>query len=109
LFDLAGLLFSRHRAKTRLSIFSEDKTMQFLRIRKVTDMVGFSKTTLYAHVRDGSFPKPITLGPKSVAFLESDVLDWMQRKIAQENSNSETRRALAQRAARSRKKEGPAS
>jgi prophage regulatory protein len=57
--------------------------MQFLRVRKVTEMVGFSKTTLYARVRDGTFPKPIALGPQTVAFLESDVLEWMQRQIAQ--------------------------
>jgi prophage regulatory protein len=83
--------------------------MQFLRIRRVTEMVGFSKTTLYAHVRAGSFPKPISLGPQSVAFLESDVLDWMKRKIAQEGSAQESRRARAQRAVSSRKKEGATS
>jgi prophage regulatory protein len=82
--------------------------MQFLRIRKVTEMVGFSKSTIYARVRDGSFPKPITLGPQSVAFLESDVLDWMKRKVTQHNSADDIRRAHAQRAVRSRKKEGAA-
>jgi len=55
--------------------------MQFLRVRKVTEMVGFSKTTLYARVKDGSFPKPIRLGSHSVAFLESDVLNWMKSRL----------------------------
>jgi prophage regulatory protein len=82
--------------------------MQFLRVRKVTEMVGFSKSTLYARVRDGSFPKPITPGPQSVAFLESDVLDWMKRKVAQQSSANVIRRNRAQRAVRSRKQEGAA-
>jgi prophage regulatory protein len=80
--------------------------MQFLRVRKVTEMVGFSKSTLYARVRDGSFPKPIALGPQSVVFLESDVLDWMKRQVAQQSSPGETRRARAQWAVRSRKNKG---
>ena len=85
--------------------------MQFLRVRKVTEMVGFSKTTLYARVRDGTFPKPIVLGPQTVAFLESDVLDWMQSQIAQSESPRATRRARAIHAARvatSRRKTGDA-
>ena len=80
--------------------------MQFLRVRKVTEMVSFSKSTLYARVRDGSFPKPITLGPQSVVFLESDVLDWMKCKVAQQSSADEIRRVRAERAVRSRKKKG---
>jgi prophage regulatory protein len=80
--------------------------MQFLRVRKVTEMVGFSKTTLYARVRDGSFPQPIAIGPQSVAFLESDVLDWMKRKLAHQGSADEFRCARAKRALRARKKLG---
>jgi prophage regulatory protein len=74
--------------------------MQFLRVRKVTEMVGFSKTTLYARVRSGTFPKPIVLGPQTVAFLESEVLDWMQNQIAQSDSPRATRQARAIHAAR---------
>jgi prophage regulatory protein len=74
--------------------------MQFLRVRKVTEMVGFSKTTLYARVKDGSFPKPIRLGPNSVAFLEADILDWMQSQIAQLDSPGATRGARAIHAAK---------
>jgi len=64
--------------------------MQFLRVRKVTEMVGFSKTTLYARVKAGSFPKLVKIGPHSVAFLEADVLEWMQRQIAQQNPPQES-------------------
>jgi prophage regulatory protein len=69
--------------------------MRFLRVRTVIQMVGFSKTTLYARLRNGTFPKPLVLGPQTVAFLESDILDWMQRQIAQQNTPVETRRARA--------------
>lgn len=64
--------------------------MQFLRVRKVTEMVGFSKTTLYARVKDGSFPKPIRLGPHSVAFLESDIFKWMESRL-QHSANEQVK------------------
>lgn len=74
--------------------------MQFLRVRKVTEMVGFSKTTLYARVKSGTFPKPVVLGPQTVAFLESDVLDWMQSQISQSESPGAARQARAVHAAK---------
>jgi prophage regulatory protein len=61
---------------------------------------GIFQTTLYARLRDGTFPKPLVLGPQTVAFLESDVLDWMKRQIAQQNAPTETRRARALNAAK---------
>ncbi|WP_081851258.1 AlpA family transcriptional regulator [Bradyrhizobium sp. URHD0069] len=62
--------------------------MRFLRVRKVVEMVGFSKTTLYARLKNGTFPKPVILGPQTVAFVESDVLDWMRRQVAQQNATA---------------------
>jgi len=71
--------------------------MQFLRVRKVTEMVGFSKTTLYARVKEGTFPKPIRLGPHSVAFLESDVLNWMKSRLEQQRPARESSCSSAER------------
>ncbi|MET4118798.1 prophage regulatory protein [Bradyrhizobium sp. JR1.5] len=56
--------------------------MRFLRVSEVVPMVGFSKTTLYARVRAGTFPKPIALGPQTTAFLEDEVLEWMKTQVA---------------------------
>ena len=56
--------------------------MRFLRVRTVVEMVGLSKSTLYARIRDGSFPRPIQIGAQTVAFLESEVFDWMKDKAA---------------------------
>jgi len=57
--------------------------MRFLRVREVVPMVGFSKNTLYARVRAGTFPKPVALGPQTTAFLEGEVLDWMKAQATQ--------------------------
>jgi prophage regulatory protein len=51
--------------------------MRFLRVNEVLRMVGFSKDSLYRRIRAGSFPKPIALGAQTSAFLEGEILEWM--------------------------------
>jgi len=62
--------------------------MRFLRVQEVVPMVGFSKSTLYARVRAGTFPKPIALGPQTTVFLEGEVLEWMETQAAQRRGYS---------------------
>ena len=57
--------------------------MRFLRIREVVRMVGSSKATLYRRIRAGTFPKPIALGLQTTAFLEDEVLAWMNARVAE--------------------------
>jgi prophage regulatory protein len=78
--------------------------MRFLRVREVVPMVGFSKNTLYARVRAGTFPKPVALGPQTTAFLEGEVLDWMKAQAAQRRGYSNP--ALKKLAATRRKADG---
>ncbi|MBA6350716.1 AlpA family transcriptional regulator [Colwellia sp. BRX9-1] len=44
-------------------------------IRKpaVTNKTGFSKSTLYNRIKDGTFPPPISLGARAVGFIASEV------------------------------------
>lgn len=56
--------------------------MRFLRIREVVHIVGLSKNTIYTRIRDGSFPKPIALGPQTTAFIESEIHEWMKAQVA---------------------------
>jgi prophage regulatory protein len=35
------------------------------------------RPTIYRESREGSFPKPIQLGKRRLAWLERDVLDWV--------------------------------
>jgi len=44
------------------------------RLPDVLHRVGWSRSTLYARIRAGQFPKPIALGsPHAVGWLEADV------------------------------------
>ncbi|PHV09935.1 helix-turn-helix transcriptional regulator [Chitinimonas sp. BJB300] len=56
---------------------------RFMRLPEVLAKCGFSRTGLYDAMRLRGFPTSIHLGPRNVAWLESEVLAWMQQCIAQ--------------------------
>ena len=50
---------------------------RLLRLPEVAQMVGLSKSTIYATVNIGTFPAPKRLGARSVAWLQSEVASWV--------------------------------
>ena len=46
---------------------------KLLRLSAVLSLVPISRSAWYAGVKDGKFPPPIKLGPKTSAWRESDV------------------------------------
>lgn len=55
---------------------------QVLRLRPVLAKTGLSKTTLYARIAEGQFPKPIPLGNAHiVGWLESEVDEWIAKQV----------------------------
>lgn len=55
---------------------------QLLRIKAVEAKTGYSRATLYRKIGAHEFPAPIPLGERAVAWLESDVDHWIERRIA---------------------------
>ena len=53
----------------------------FLRRRQVQTRTGLSRSTIYQHIKDGVFPKPVPLGPRAVGWLESDVSEWIAARV----------------------------
>jgi len=53
-----------------------------LRLPALKARVGLSRSSIYAHVADGTFPAPVRLGVRAVGWRESDVEKWIQRRIA---------------------------
>lgn len=50
---------------------------RILRIAKVLDMTGLSRSTLYRKVDDGSFPKQIQISAYCIGWRESAVAAWL--------------------------------
>jgi len=49
----------------------------------VESLVGLSRSTIYAMIADGTFPKPIKLGKRAVGWRHSDVLTWLQSRTCE--------------------------
>lgn len=56
-------------------------TKRILRRPAVQKEVGLSRSTIYARIQQGTFPKPISLGGRLVGWLEQDVQNWIQDRI----------------------------
>lgn len=55
--------------------------MRFLRLPEVIQISGYRRTTIYEMIKAGNFPAPVHLGPRAVAWVESEVEAWMQERI----------------------------
>ncbi|WP_275300952.1 helix-turn-helix transcriptional regulator [Achromobacter insolitus] len=65
-----------------MSTYAEPKAI-FLRRRDVEEMVGLSRSTLYAMISRGEFPEPIRVGAKAVRWSSSEILTWMSERTVQ--------------------------
>ncbi|MDD3765130.1 MAG: AlpA family transcriptional regulator [Nevskiales bacterium] len=54
---------------------------RILRLPRVKDATGLSRSTIYERVRDGTFPAPVSLGKKSVGWSAAEVDAWIQRTL----------------------------
>ncbi|HBP1793930.1 AlpA family transcriptional regulator [Pseudomonas aeruginosa] len=59
--------------------------MRILRMKTVIEITGLARSTVYKYVAEGIFPKPISLGGRSVGWLESEVHSWIQSRIVERN------------------------
>ena len=56
-------------------------TESFLRLPAVKKRTGFGRSHIYSLMKKGKFPRQIYLGPNTVAWLESEISDWMKEQI----------------------------
>ena len=64
---------------------------QLLRLPQVLARVGLRTTRLYQLIGDGSFPAPIKLGARTIAFIESEVDAWIEAQALRPRADIRTR------------------
>jgi prophage regulatory protein len=52
-----------------------------LRRKQVEARTGLSRSTIYARIKAGTFPAPVSLGPRAVGWIENDVHRWLCDRI----------------------------
>jgi prophage regulatory protein len=62
------------------------KPEKFLRMSAVQSRVPYSRSTIYLLISRGEFPHPHNLGARAVAWLESDIDEWIASRIDKNRS-----------------------
>jgi prophage regulatory protein len=59
----------------------------FLRRKDVQLRTGLARSTIYLYIQQGVFPKPVSLGRHTVAWLESEVSAWITERVRMSREN----------------------
>ncbi len=65
-------------------------TESILRLPQVRTRTGLSRSTIYARIATGEFPKSIVLGARAVGWLQSEVDQWLARQIERSRTRGAT-------------------
>ena len=57
-------------------------SISILRRPEVEARTGLSRSTIYLKVAQGSFPRPVSLGPRAVGWVASEVEAWLEQQVA---------------------------
>lgn len=52
-----------------------------LRRKQVEIRTGLSRSTIYARIAEGKFPRPIDLGGRAVGWIEAEIDAWLKSCI----------------------------
>lgn len=58
---------------------------RILKRKEVEDRTGLSRSSIYAYMQEGRFPKSVSLGARSVGWIEEEIEDWIQSCIDKRN------------------------
>lgn len=61
--------------------FDTLEDVSFLRLPEVKAVTGLSKTSIYELIRAKTFPAPVRLGPRAVAWVKSEVKQWALERV----------------------------
>lgn len=56
-----------------------------LRVKDLIQKLNISRSSLYKLIKEGKFPKPISLGARSVGWNSKTVDDWLDDRAKQAN------------------------
>ena len=58
-------------------------TKTILRLTKVKGRTGYSRSSIYTGMANGTFPAQIPLGPRAVGWDEAEIDAWIEARIAE--------------------------
>lgn len=65
------------------------KAIRFLRLPEVIEISGLSRSSIYERIKEGLFPANVSLGGRTVGWVEEEVLQWASDRVAESRPESE--------------------
>ncbi|TQI79316.1 AlpA family transcriptional regulator [Serratia fonticola] len=59
----------------------------FIRLPDVQRRTGYSKAWIYRLMSQGKFPTSVKIGSRAIAFVESEIDEWVNQRIAESRKN----------------------
>lgn len=59
------------------------KTQALIRLPEVQRRTGYSKAWIYRLMSQKRFPSAVKIGVRSIAFIESEIDEWIDQRIAE--------------------------
>jgi prophage regulatory protein len=54
---------------------------RLIRLPKVIQRTGYSRSSIYAKIALGEFPAPVNLGARAVAWIEAEIDQWISDRV----------------------------
>lgn len=55
---------------------------RFIKLAQVKNYTSLSTSEIYRRIAVGTFPAQVQLGPKSVAWVEAEIISWLDSVVA---------------------------
>lgn len=62
--------------------------MRIISMRQLRELVLYSPQHIARLERAGKFPKRVRLGPNRVGWIEGEILDWLEERIAKRETQT---------------------
>ena len=61
-------------------------TKKVIRLPTVIERTGYRRTAIYEKIAAGTFPAPVKLGPRAIAWIEEEIKEWMDERIEERDA-----------------------
>lgn len=65
-----------------------NKNIRLLRLPEVMNKTGYGKAWIYHLINEGLFPQPVKIGVRAIAFIESEIDEWIVSAIERSRKNA---------------------
>ena len=65
-----------------------NQNTRLIRLPEVMNKTGYGKAWIYRLINEVLFPKPIKIGTRAIAFIESEIDEWIVSAIERSRKNA---------------------